>query len=47
MSSPVLLAPAGSQEALSAALKNGANAVYFGAGRRNMRASAAVNFTSL
>ncbi len=45
MSSPVLLAPAGSQEALSAALKNGANAVYFGAGRRNMRAAAAVNFT--
>ena len=45
MSSPVLLAPAGSQEALSAALKNGADAVYFGAGKRNMRASAAVNFT--
>ena len=45
MSSPVLLAPAGSQEALSAALKNGANAVYFGAGRRNMRAAAAVYFT--
>lgn len=45
MSSPILLAPAGSQEALSAALKNGANAVYFGAGRRNMRAAAAVNFT--
>ena len=45
MSSLILLAPAGSQEALSAALKNGANAVYFGAGRRNMRAAAAVNFT--
>ena len=45
MSSPILLAPAGSQEALSAALKNGANAIYFGAGKRNMRASAAVNFT--
>ena len=45
MSFPILLAPAGSQEALSAALKNGANAVYFGAGKRNMRASAAVNFT--
>lgn len=45
MRSPILLAPAGSQEALSAALKNGADAVYFGAGKRNMRASAAVNFT--
>ena len=45
MRSPVLLAPAGSQEALSAALRNGADAVYFGAGKRNMRASAAVNFT--
>ena len=45
MSSPILLSPAGSQEALSAALKNGADAVYFGAGRRNMRASAALNFT--
>ena len=44
MSSPILLAPAGSQEALSAALNNGADAVYFGAGKRNMRASAAVNF---
>lgn len=44
MNRPLLLAPAGSQEALSAALANGADAVYFGAGKRNMRASAAVNF---
>ena len=44
MNRPVLLAPAGSQEALSAALNHGADAVYFGAGKWNMRASAAVNF---
>lgn len=45
MKDRILLAPAGSQEALSAALRNGADAVYFGAGKRNMRAAAAVNFT--
>ena len=45
MNRPVLLAPAGSQEALSAALNHGADAVYFGAGKWNMRASAAVNFS--
>jgi U32 family peptidase len=43
--SPILLAPAGGREALSAALNNGANAVYFGVGRLNMRSHAAVNFT--
>ena len=42
---PILLAPAGSFESLEAALQNGAGAVYFGAGRLNMRARAAVNFT--
>jgi len=40
----VLLAPAGNFECLSAALKNGANAVYFGVGNLNMRARGAVNF---
>ena len=40
-----LLAPAGSFESLSAALANGANAVYFGVGKLNMRSRGAVNFT--
>ena len=40
-----LLAPAGSFEALSAALANGADAVYFGVGNLNMRSRGAVNFT--
>ena len=40
----ILLAPAGGREALSAAIANGANAVYFGVGRMNMRSHAAVNF---
>ena len=40
-----ILAPAGSFEALSAALANGARAVYFGVGKLNMRSRAAVNFT--
>ena len=40
-----LLAPAGSFEALSAALANGADAVYFGVGALNMRSRGAVNFT--
>jgi len=39
-----LLAPAGSWESLSAALKAGADAVYFGVGKINMRARAANNF---
>ena len=41
----VLLAPAGSFESLSAALCNGASAVYFGVGKLNMRSRATVNFT--
>ena len=41
---PMLLAPAGSFESLEAALQNGADAVYFGAGNLNMRARATVNF---
>ena len=40
-----LLAPAGNFESLSAALANGAHAVYFGVGKLNMRSRASVNFT--
>ena len=40
-----IMAPAGSFAALHAALKAGANAVYFGIGSLNMRATAAMNFT--
>ncbi len=39
-----LLAPAGGHEALSAAIKNGADAVYFGIGDMNMRSHATTNF---
>lgn len=39
-----LMAPAGSEEALSAAIQGGADSVYFGVGRLNMRAAAAGNF---
>ncbi len=39
-----LLAPAGDFSALSAALQNGADAVYFGVGKLNMRAQATANF---
>ncbi len=38
------MAPAGSWESLAAALKAGANSVYFGVGKLNMRARAANNF---
>jgi putative protease len=41
-----LMAPAGSWESLSAALKAGANSVYFGVGKINMRARAANNFAT-
>ena len=40
-----ILAPAGNFESLSAALANGAHAVYFGVGKLNMRSRASVNFT--
>lgn len=40
-----LLAPAGNWECLAAALQNGANAVYFGVGKWNMRSRATANFT--
>ena len=39
-----LMAPAGSEEALSAAIEGGADSAYFGVGRLNMRAHAAGNF---
>ncbi len=42
----ILLAPAGSFESLEAALQNGADAVYFGAGELNMRVRAAANFSA-
>ena len=40
-----ILAPAGSYESLHAAIDAGANSVYFGVGRLNMRAQSAANFT--
>lgn len=40
-----IMAPAGSFESLEAAIKAGADSVYFGATQLNMRARAAANFT--
>lgn len=40
-----LMAPAGSYEALQAAIQAGADAVYFGVGQLNMRSKSAANFT--
>ena len=40
-----LMAPAGSWEALQAAIDNGADSVYFGIEQLNMRAMSSVNFT--
>lgn len=39
-----IMAPAGSFESLAAALQGGADSVYFGVGRLNMRSRATVNF---
>lgn len=39
------MAPAGSYESLHAAINAGADAVYFGVGRLNMRSKSSVNFT--
>lgn len=39
------MAPAGSYEALQAAVQAGADAVYFGVGQLNMRSKSAANFT--
>ncbi len=40
-----LMAPVGSYESLMAAIQGGANSVYFGVGRLNMRAKSSINFT--
>jgi putative protease len=40
-----LMSPAGSFEALQAAIDNGADSVYFGVDQLNMRARATMNFT--
>jgi len=40
-----IMAPVGSYEALAAAIKAGADSVYFGAGILNMRARSSVNFS--
>ena len=45
MSKVEIMAPAGSFEALAAAIKAGADAVYFGAGELNMRARSSANFS--
>ena len=39
-----IMAPAGNFECLSAAIQGGADAVYFGVGRLNMRSNSANNF---
>lgn len=44
-SQPEVLAPAGSHATLAAALRAGADAVYFGVGKLNMRARATANFS--
>ncbi len=41
-----IMSPAGSFESLNAAIKAGADSVYFGAGKLNMRSRSSVNFTS-
>jgi len=40
-----IMSPAGSFESLNAAIKAGADSVYFGAGKLNMRSRSSVNFT--
>lgn len=45
MSQVEIMAPAGSFESLAAALQGGADSVYFGVGKLNMRSRATVNFT--
>jgi U32 family peptidase len=42
---PMILAPAGSYESLRAAIQGGADAVYFGVGKLNMRSRSSQNFT--
>lgn len=45
MSNVEIMSPAGSYEALSAAISAGAGSVYFGVGAMNMRSRSAANFT--
>lgn len=40
-----IMAPAGSWESLMAAIQGGADSVYFGAGKLNMRSLSSINFT--
>ena len=40
-----IMSPVGSYESLHAAIQGGANAVYFGVGKLNMRSRSAANFT--
>lgn len=40
-----IMAPVGSYESLAAAIQAGANSVYFGVGKLNMRSASAANFT--
>ncbi|MCR5589373.1 MAG: U32 family peptidase [Bacteroidales bacterium] len=40
-----IMSPVGSYESLQAAIQSGANAVYFGVGKLNMRSRSAANFT--
>ena len=40
-----IMAPVGSRESLAAALKAGANSIYFGIGKLNMRSHSANAFT--
>jgi len=41
-----IMAPAGSWESLRAAIRGGADSVYFGVGSLNMRARSSDNFTA-
>ncbi|MDX1699515.1 MAG: U32 family peptidase, partial [Melioribacteraceae bacterium] len=41
-----IMAPVGSWESLSAAIKAGCNSVYFGIEQLNMRARSSINFTT-
>ena len=41
-----VMAPVGSWESLSAAIKAGCNSVYFGIEQLNMRARSSINFTT-
>ena len=40
-----IMAPVGSYESLAAAIQAGADAVYFGVGKLNMRSASAANFS--